>query len=537
MSSSKSPPLEELLAQVSWIRALSRSLVRDPDLADEVVQQTLVRASNEGPREPGALRNWLKSVVRNFARASLRSRARREHHELNAARSVEQPSAHEVLERAAVQRELVQCVMELDEPYRTTILLRFFEDQSPRQIASLLSVPAATVRTRLARGLALLRSRLDRQHGGRRASWAVLLLPFRPDSINPLAPLLAMNLKATLVTCAVCTAGLALYLGIQAQPTPQSPGVMELASAPIDASVAELAGAPQGDGRQSLTETSDQPATRADFTSQTAAPQGNTLHGKVIDDDSRPIADVKIVFVAAGSQLKQAVAMSDTAGEFSLSRRCEAGQLRVDDAAWVTLFAGLVGSMADQRQCTIVVAPNSALVGVVVDDLGVPLSGVEVQVRSSFGLRARFADSHLDSSEALSWERVSDGNGRFSFDDLARCEGLRWEAALPGHMPYGAALQDSDRPFKTITLTRTSSAEEVLRGRVLDSGEQPVVGAMIALGLHTTLSDERGEFAISKSAIDSPRAKGAAIELRALASGTALSDCRQTKAANAFLFF
>ena len=516
MHPSQSPPLEDLLAQVGWIRALSKSLVRDPDLADEVVQQTLVRASLEGPREAGSMRAWLRAVVRNFARASLRSRARRKHHEQNAARSEREPSAHDVLERAAMQRELVQCVMDLDEPYRTTILLRFFEDHSPRQIAARLGVPAATVRTRLARGLALLRARLDRQHGGGRANWAVLLLPLRSASSAPLAPLLAMNLKAALAACALCTAGLVLYFVIPDLPAPQGPRAMELGAGASTATLAELQDAAQADARRIA------PSVGVEQTPELFAPapqQADSLQGSVVDADSQPVAQAKISFAAASGETPQAVATSDAAGEFALERPTRAGQLRVEDETWVTLFAGLVGSMADQRRCTIVVARNAALEGVVVDDLGVALPGVELEVRPTFGLRARFADGHLDASEALSWTQTSDGSGRFSFTKLPRCEGLRWEASLPGHVPYGAALLDSDRPFKTITLTRTLAGDEVLRGRVLDAGEQPVVGAAVALGLETTISDDRGEFALSKSAIDGPRSKGTPIEVRALAPG------------------
>src|SRR5689334_23719281 len=134
MSVPDSPPLEDLLAQVGWIRTLSRRLVSDPDLADEVVQQTLIRATELGPRESASRRAWLGALVRNFARAGIRARSRRLVHEQRAARSERQPSVHDVVERAAVQRELVECVMDLDEPYRTTILLRFYEGQSPRQI-------------------------------------------------------------------------------------------------------------------------------------------------------------------------------------------------------------------------------------------------------------------------------------------------------------------------------------------------------------------------------------------------------------------
>ena len=53
-------------------------------------------------------------------------------------------------------------MLALDEPYRTVILMRYYEDLTPSQIAEHLGLPAATVRTRLRRGLERLRSMIPR---------------------------------------------------------------------------------------------------------------------------------------------------------------------------------------------------------------------------------------------------------------------------------------------------------------------------------------------------------------------------------------
>ena len=55
--------------------------------------------------------------------------------------------------------------------------IRAHHDDAADTIAQRLEVPLATVKTRLARGLALLRTRLDAEHGGRRESWALALAP------------------------------------------------------------------------------------------------------------------------------------------------------------------------------------------------------------------------------------------------------------------------------------------------------------------------------------------------------------------------
>jgi hypothetical protein len=66
----------------------------------------------------------------------------------------------------------------LEEPYQEAVLLRYYEGLSPKEIAARTSAPIATVRSRLQRALDQLRSRLDRESGGDRATWVTALAPF-----------------------------------------------------------------------------------------------------------------------------------------------------------------------------------------------------------------------------------------------------------------------------------------------------------------------------------------------------------------------
>jgi RNA polymerase sigma-70 factor (ECF subfamily) len=169
--------VEELLEHSAWARALARQLVADAATADDLVQDTWLAAMLRPPLRGVPVRPWLASALRNAARMSTRTDARRSARERVAARDEALASTHELVELAARQRELVDALLKLDEPYRTTLLLRFFEALPPRRIAARLGVSVETVHTRQQRGLRRLRETLEQTHGGDRSAWLVALLP------------------------------------------------------------------------------------------------------------------------------------------------------------------------------------------------------------------------------------------------------------------------------------------------------------------------------------------------------------------------
>ncbi len=170
------PTPEALLEHADWVAALAARLVSDPAQADDLVQATWLEALKSRPGEIRNPRAWLGAVVRNAARQWRRGEDRRRRREEHAAENVEWPSAAELVERANLQREVVGRVVDLDEPYRTTVLLRFFEGLPQREIAARMDCPVTTVNTRLQRGLAKLRERLDDDYGDR-STWSTALIP------------------------------------------------------------------------------------------------------------------------------------------------------------------------------------------------------------------------------------------------------------------------------------------------------------------------------------------------------------------------
>lgn len=172
------PPgnVESLLAEREWVRALARSLVSDPGRADDVEQQTWLAATEHPPGDGSQPRAWLGTVLRNFVRRAGRGEGRRRLREVAAARPEAMPSAADMIARAEAHRRVVEAVMSLAEPYRSTVLARFFDDLPPREIARRMEVPVETVRTRLKRGLAQLRERLDAEYGSDGKAWGIALV-------------------------------------------------------------------------------------------------------------------------------------------------------------------------------------------------------------------------------------------------------------------------------------------------------------------------------------------------------------------------
>ena len=175
---------ERLLAEDPFVRGLARQLLRDPDRADDLAQETwlsLLRGSGVA----SSARGFLATVMRRLAVRQRRGRDREARKVDGMPRPDPVPSAATIVAREELRQGVVRAVLALQEPQRDVVLLRFFEHLPPRAIARRLQLPVETVRTRLKRALAQLRLDLDAGTGGDRAAWAVLLVPFaRPAPVG-----------------------------------------------------------------------------------------------------------------------------------------------------------------------------------------------------------------------------------------------------------------------------------------------------------------------------------------------------------------
>src|SRR5262245_196098 len=126
--SPRSSSPEALLAHRQWVRELARRLVADESAADDLEQQTWLAALRTPPVDRGSPRAWLGTVLRSWLQKSRRSEQRRLRRERASARREVTLSTAAIVAEADAHRRVVQAVFGLDEPLKTTVLLRFFED-------------------------------------------------------------------------------------------------------------------------------------------------------------------------------------------------------------------------------------------------------------------------------------------------------------------------------------------------------------------------------------------------------------------------
>ena len=148
------------LARASGARldAAARLILRDPELAQDAVQETLIRAwrSLPGLREPASFDHWLHSLVVR-ACIDLVSRRRRRLIEIGVAPLLE-PAIHDDTGRIADRDQLDRALARLEPEARVVVVLHYYLDLPLPAVATALGIPVGTAKSRLHRSLGTLRS-------------------------------------------------------------------------------------------------------------------------------------------------------------------------------------------------------------------------------------------------------------------------------------------------------------------------------------------------------------------------------------------
>ncbi|MEM7308659.1 MAG: sigma-70 family RNA polymerase sigma factor [Planctomycetota bacterium] len=499
--------LDDLLAEMGWLRALARRLARDGAAADDLAQGALVAALEHPPRPGRPLRPWLAAVVRNLARATRRSDGRRQLRERTAARSEPVPAEDEVLAQFEEQRRLAALVGRLDRTHRLVILRHFFRGESAAEIARDTGQPSATVRSHLARALARLRELHRIEHGGdeRRARAALGLASASGTAAAPLAgallaPLLAM--KTIYKVAAVAAVSVLLLLGgreavrlraastpdrgeaaspVLAEPTRAAEPAAPPAEAPADENARRAVEAP---------ESAEEPAP--------AAAQRTALSLRAVDERGAPIRGARLLIADHDGMLRDMDPSEPSGpdGRIVLDVEREAmfryaGNpekllgLHLVASGFATRF--LVEEVIDEQVTELgerTLAPGGDVAGRVLDERGASAVGIEVvaKVEDNHGSTQRVymgGDGPREGEHFL--RATTDAEGRFAIAGLElrahrlwfRRGQLNWNKTEPFELQAGERRTDFELTFPVL------DPAELVHGRIVLPDGSPATSARI----------------------------------------------------------
>jgi len=484
------PDLTQLLAESRWLSALARRLVADGQAADDLAQDTLAAALRHPPRGDRPLRGWLASVLRGRLVDKRREEHSRSARERAGARAEGLPPTDEVIAKAEQQRLLVDAVLALAEPERTSVLLRFFENLPPRAIGKRMHCSVATVNSRLQRALARLRESLDRTHG--RSHWLAALVPLTKSGSQLVPWTVGVSIVNGAWKIGLSTAALALvcyWLWPTAQP-PQSDASPQAANA-VPTKARELERQPTLEGATS-SERLAQPATQAETSPPPAIPERPPLRGRVLDLAGHGVSGVRLGWEATEAAHEFGTSAAD--GRFELARPAAANAIVSVDPRWSTVLSGSA-RIDPAHEASVLVAPRLDLGGRVVDETGAALAEVEIGLHLSQHLGAELGIL-LDYSLPRAWRTRTDSDGHFDLADVPFVEHAALHLSLSGYVTRVAALPAVPDGSLHYVLERPHDAQGHLRGVVLDPAGATVEGARVSAGAELALTDARGEFAL-----------------------------------------
>jgi RNA polymerase sigma-70 factor (ECF subfamily) len=448
----------ELYRDATFARRMAAGLVGE-SAADDVWQEAWQTLLTHPPKPGWNVRGYLWTVVRRLALRHRRAEARRTGRERRVARAERLPSSVELIERMEVHRGVVEALLTLEEPYRQTLLLIYFEGLEPREIARRQGIPIETVRTRKKRALAQLRERLQSEHGARQEWLAGLVALARPRA--PRAPLLV----PAAATLALLAGGLLWWtarsvadsraVAPSAQPAALVPDVR--AEAPVALERTRVADVPMS------APVSVEPLPRA-----------RVLHGRVEDESGAPIAEAEVTARLAGLFRVEHFGATRTGpdGRFTLSlaalsqlderarfleldvwaprHRCERREIPLAD-------------IGDDFVASLVLAAGRTLVGRVIDAQG---RGVAKAVTAARGLFAGERGTRIAASDP-------EGNFRLGLEPDFELESLEaWNTAVGwGRVEVAEPLEDAQARILAPDLVLHEGG--VVRGRVFYADGKP----------------------------------------------------------------
>lgn len=467
---------EELLAESAWLLNLTRRLLQDAGQAEDLAQDTMVAALSQPTWGAGSPRPWLAGIARNLARRHLRSQRRRLEREAQAARCEHDASTAEVLMEAAAHRSVVNAVMDLAEPYRSTLLLRYWEGLPPREIARRTQTSVQTIQTRLKRARALLRERLDESHGSR-ALWVTHLSAWvgrfevTPE-VTTLPGLLAQT-TLLLMKAHPFVFSAALVLGLVLLSTPLWPGGEPLSEGqtPEPSSQPGLAESPLPKLPAATSTVGARRVPAHDDEVEAAAPPatGASLLVRVLHSDGTPAGPGIPIQIRSNPPQDSQRTQSTTSNGSAIFDRIDAGlyELSLDRRAHMTIEL----EAKDQQQALLRMSPGVLVTGIVRDGQGSPIPGASIHL----------IDRHHQAGRH--WLARSDARGEFELRDVPERSEL-WVDA-PGFLPTSPRGEDVRGVAGESTRMEfvLEAKAKRLRGRISNAAGEPMADLPLVVGL------------------------------------------------------
>lgn len=487
--------LDTLLAHREWVRRVARALARDDDEAGDIEQTAWLAAASAPPPSLAAPRAWLATVMRRVTGKMRRGETRRTRREQTAARGEATPSVAESVAEAESHERVVRAVLALPEPYRSTVVLRWFEDLPPREIAARTGVSLETVRTRLRRAKELLRDALRDE----RSDVLPAIAPLLAERTRPVAtPAEAAATGVTLAFALKCAAAalLAAVAVAAAAGAFRGSGPAETSTARVDPPTSARLGAATNEPASATRRTrrADRSAATSatDEESETQAPGEMGEVAVVVERDDAPASDVLVV----AYDHTDAVASGRTGADGRIRLSIPAARLAAGLSLVLVPRDGAPGTalVESGRETHVTLAGRARVEGVVRVDSMPPGEPVALTLRwSAPTFQADVAPQAVwdalakDGIAPTSVTASCDAAGRFAF--LApQDEALELE--IDGHFQWTDYTAQTGR----LRAPRTGLVLDAVRlpsvkGRVVDAdGRTPLPGAQLLLSI-----DEDGE--------------------------------------------
>ena len=479
-----------LAANLTWTRRLAARLVGEAG-AEEVAQEVWLAAVRQRARIWPPTRGWLAGTARNLSARWWRDRGRQRDRERVCAREeeIDRLSAEELVARTEEQRRVAQAVLELEEPFRSTLLLRFPEDLSPAEIARRHRISEDTVRWRVRRGLALLRERFERVRGHDWRAGLLMLLPTSPPGAAraTLSGAAATNSAGVLggilvstKTLAVVAALSALLIGMTLIPSDDSGELTPT----TDATRADLAlpltgRTPAGEDSPPAEPTTGEGALAGRSAIATAASETGAecdVIGRVLDEGNRPLRGVRVHFAAEG---QEATTTTDEGGRFHMvpgSVPVGSADLEVRPDLHHLVASFRFGTGADATH------PPLTMGTIDLGEIRLDAAGaLEGWVSAESGDAIPRPWLRMGTSDSLAYPHSGgavegDEEGRYLIGHLVPGE---WTVSA---MSYGFAVLETPVTIRAGATTRRDlglGESPTISGRVVDLDDAPVEGATI----------------------------------------------------------